>query len=134
MLFRVDVPRARDCAYRAHKSLNPAPYHLANSLEIAVTACKLAHAQAIGWALWCLWTATALVLAYAFSLGIATPLLSPKRGASSRISSARVGDSAIIRPAVSRLVRSSFARSQVSTTCVTLACGSPIACRSPLVA
>ncbi|EFN66632.1 Ubiquitin carboxyl-terminal hydrolase 2 [Camponotus floridanus] len=50
---------------------------------------------AIGWALWCLWTAISLVSAYAFFLGIATPLISYKR-ISTRINSTRVDNSAII--------------------------------------
>lgn len=89
--------------------------------------CKLAHAQAIGWALWCLWTVTALVLAYAFFLGIAAPLTSPKR-ISSRISSIRVNNSASITPAVPRVVRSSFTYSQVSTRAIAM-----LSCRFSIV-
>lgn len=114
--------------HNAHKSFNPTPYHLANSFKIVVTACKLAHAQAIGWALWCLWTMTALVLTYAFFLGIVTPLISSKR-VSSRISSVRVSNSAIIRP-VSHIIRSSFAHSQVSTRAI---CDTSADYRSQLV-
>lgn len=56
---------------------------------------KLAHIQVIEWILWCLWTVTTLVFAYAFFLGIVTPLISAKRG-SSKFNSVRIGNSATI--------------------------------------
>lgn len=87
------------------------------SWKLSDQSCKLAHTQAIGWALWCLWTAISLVSAYAFFLGIATPLISYKR-ISTRINSTRVDNSAIIPlRSISHTVQSSsfVSHSQVST-------------------
>lgn len=78
---------------------------------------KLAHTQVIGWALWCLWTMISLLSAYAFFLGITTPLISYKR-ISTRINSIRVDNSAIIPlRSISHTVQSSsfVSHSQVST-------------------
>lgn len=78
---------------------------------------KLAHTQVIGWALWCLWTVISLVSAYAFFLGIATPLMCYKR-ISTRINLIRVDNSAIIplRFTLHTVQTSSFvSHSQVST-------------------
>lgn len=85
--------------------------------KLSDQSCKLAHTQAIGWALWCLWTAISLVSAYAFFLGIATPLISYKR-ISTRINLTRVDNSAIIPlRSTSHTVQSSsfLTHSQVST-------------------
>lgn len=94
--------------------------------EILLYYLEIAHAQSyklaaqtqvIGWALWCLWTAISLVSAYAFFLGIVTPLTSYKR-IPTRVNSIRVDNSAIIPSRfISHPVQSSsfVSHSQVST-------------------
>ncbi|KOX78980.1 Ubiquitin carboxyl-terminal hydrolase 2 [Melipona quadrifasciata] len=44
-----------------------------------IKPCKLAYTQLLGWGLWCVWAVIALLLVYAFLLGIAAPLTPEKR-------------------------------------------------------